>query len=81
MGKRIVRQVKWSTKALLDFIDILNYIKQNSPSNAKRVKTRINNIIKKIPSAPEIFRKDELKENNDVHTAFLTIAVYAFLIK
>jgi plasmid stabilization system protein ParE len=37
----------------------------NSPANAKRVRTRINNIIKAIPSNPEMFREDELKEDND----------------
>jgi plasmid stabilization system protein ParE len=50
---------------LYSFIDILDYIKKESPTNAKRVKTRINNIIKTIPSNPEMFRVDELKENND----------------
>ncbi len=65
MGKGVNRQIKWGKIALHNFIDILDYIKSDSPSNAKRVKTRINNIIKTIPSNPEMFREDELKENND----------------
>ena len=65
MGKRVNRQIKWGMKALYNFIDILDYIKLDSPTNAKRVKTRINNIIKTIPTNPEMFREDELKENND----------------
>jgi plasmid stabilization system protein ParE len=65
MGKKIVRQIKWHPHALYNFIDILNYIKEDSPTNAKRVKTRINNIIKTLPSNPEMFRVDDLKENND----------------
>lgn len=65
MGKNVIRQIKWYPKALHSFIDILNYIKIDSPTNAKRVKTRINNIIKTIPTNPEMFREDELKENND----------------
>jgi plasmid stabilization system protein ParE len=52
-------------KALHNCIDILNHIKLDSPANAKRVKTRINNIINSIPSNPEMFIEDELKENND----------------
>ena len=48
-----------------NFIDILDYIKEDSLTNAKRVKTRIINIIKTIPSNPEMYREDELKENND----------------
>jgi len=65
MGKKVSRQIKWHPKALYSFIDILDYIKEDSPTNAKRIKTRINNIIKTIPSNPEMFREDELKENND----------------
>jgi len=78
MGKRVTRTIRWSEKALYNFIDILNYIKLDSPSNAKRVKTRVNNIIKTIPSNPEMFREDELKENNDGTYPFLikTVSVY-----
>ena len=65
MGKKVSRQIKWSTKALHSFIDILDYIKEDSPTNAMRVKSRVNNIIKTIPSNPKMFREDELKENND----------------
>jgi plasmid stabilization system protein ParE len=65
MGKRVTRQIRWGERALYDFIEILNYIKLDSPTNAKRVKTRINNIIKTIPSNSEMFREDELKVNND----------------
>lgn len=65
MGKNITWSIKWNSTALYSFIDILDFIKEKSPVNAKRVKTRINNIIKSIPSNPEMFREDELKENND----------------
>ena len=59
MGKKVSRQIKWHPKALYSFIDILDHIKEDSPTNAKRVKTRINNIIKTIPSNPEMFREDK----------------------
>lgn len=60
-----MRQIRWDINALMNFIDILDYIKLNSPTNAKRVKTRIYNIIKVVPSNPMMFRADELKNNND----------------
>jgi plasmid stabilization system protein ParE len=65
MGKRVSREIRWRAKAFHNFMDILNYIKLDSPVNAKRVKTRIVNLIKAIPDHPEIFREDELKADND----------------
>lgn len=49
----------------MNFVDILDYIKLDSPVNAKRVKTRILNLIKTIPTDPLIYRADELKKDND----------------
>ncbi|MBX7204626.1 MAG: type II toxin-antitoxin system RelE/ParE family toxin [Bacteroidia bacterium] len=66
MGKKIRnRQIKWDISALSSFIDLLDRIREDSPTNAKRVKTRITNLIKAIPSNPEMFREDELKLDND----------------
>ena len=65
MGRKITRQIKWSINALHNFIAILDYIKQDSPNNAKKVKTRVNTIIHSISTDPEIHREDELKANND----------------
>ena len=48
MGAKTNFQIKWSQKALFDFISILNYIEIDFPINAKRVKTRINNILRKF---------------------------------
>jgi plasmid stabilization system protein ParE len=62
MGKRIIR---WDKRALHSFLDILNYIRKDSPTNSLRVKTRIVNIIASIPDNPEMFREDELKADND----------------
>ncbi len=49
-------------KRLLGTFD---YIKLDSLTNARRVKTRVANIIKAIPSNPMMYRADELKSNND----------------
>jgi len=66
MGKRVTRlKIEWSGTAFHDFISILNYIKSESPTNAKRVKTRIINIIISVSLTPKMFREDELKDNND----------------
>lgn len=64
MGRQI-KQIIWDENALRNFINILDYIKQDYPINAKRVKTRITNLIKGIPLNPEMYREDELKKNND----------------
>ena len=69
MGKQIkIREIKWDTSALRAFISILDWIKQDSPTNAKRVKTRVTNLIKAIPSNPEMYREDE---NNRVNILYL----------
>jgi hypothetical protein len=44
MGKQI-RQIRWDQNALQNFIEILDFIKLDSPTNAKKVKTRIMNLI------------------------------------
>jgi plasmid stabilization system protein ParE len=64
MGKQI-RQIRWDQNALQNFIDILDFIKLDSPTNAKKVKTRIVNLIKTIPNNPEMYREDELKSDNN----------------
>ena len=66
MVKRVnLLPVVWDRKAYQDFVWNLNEIKSDSPINAKRVKTRVNNIIKSLPNFPLKFRADELKDIND----------------
>ena len=48
-----------------NFIDILDYIKIDSPANAIYVKNRVLKIIYSICLNPKMFREDELKTNND----------------
>ncbi len=64
MGKQI-RQIKWDSFALNSFLNILEFIKLDSPSNAKTIKNRILNLVSDIPKNPEIYRIDELKKEND----------------
>ena len=65
MGKRVSYSIQWDKAALQNFIAILNYIKAESPTNAKRVNTRIVNTIKMLPKNPQMFKSDEWKLNND----------------
>ena len=65
MGEIRSKEVRWDTKAFRNFIDILDYININSPSNAVRVKNRVLKSINSICLNPEMFREDELKTNND----------------
>ncbi|MDZ4668313.1 MAG: hypothetical protein SGJ00_10555 [bacterium] len=64
MGKQI-RVNKGDERASLNFIEILDFIRIDSPTKTKRVKSRIINMVKEIPSIPEMYRADELKNVND----------------
>jgi len=48
MGKQI-RQIKWDSIALNSFSNILEFIKLDSPSNAKTIKNRILNLVSDSP--------------------------------
>lgn len=65
MGKRVSYSIQWDKAALQNYIAILNYIKAESPTNAKRVNRRIVNIIKELPQNPQMFKSDEWKHDND----------------
>jgi len=60
-----LRKIVWDIYALNEFEKIIDYIKKDSPLAAKKVKSEIFEIIKKLPSNPLMFAKDALKENND----------------
>ena len=64
MGNQISKII-WDENALWNFIDILNYIRIDSPSNAKIVSARVLDLIKNIRTNPMMYREDELKNNND----------------
>jgi plasmid stabilization system protein ParE len=66
MGKKkVIPALIWDQKSAHDFIKILDFISEESVTNAKRVKTRINNIIKTIPKHPYMFKRDVFKLNNN----------------
>ncbi len=59
------RSISWDEKAWQDFINILEYIRDESPENVIRVSNRISNIIHTIPEFPEMYKQDDLKAKND----------------
>ncbi|MEP6950157.1 MAG: type II toxin-antitoxin system RelE/ParE family toxin [Ginsengibacter sp.] len=59
------RSIGWSKNALKQFEDAINYISQDSPQNAEKVRSGIINNIQKIPSHPESFPPDKFKLNNN----------------
>jgi plasmid stabilization system protein ParE len=66
MGKKkIIPTISWDQIAFKHFIKILDFISEDSVVNAKRVKTRINNIIKTIPFHPYMFKEDDWRFKND----------------
>jgi plasmid stabilization system protein ParE len=58
------RSISWDKKAWQDFINILEYIRENSPENAIKVGSRVSNIIDLIPEHPQMFKKDDMKMRN-----------------
>jgi plasmid stabilization system protein ParE len=59
------RSISWDKKAWQDFINILEYIREDSPENAMRVGNRVSGIIDLIPEHPKMFKEDDLKTRND----------------
>ncbi len=49
------KKVKWDEFALKDFKEIVDFLKQSSPSYARKVKNAIANTIQLLPDNPEIF--------------------------
>jgi plasmid stabilization system protein ParE len=59
------RSISWDKKAWQDFINILEYIREDSPENAIKVGKRVISIIDLIPEHPKMFKEDDLKIRND----------------
>jgi plasmid stabilization system protein ParE len=59
------RGISWDKKAWQDFINILEYIREDSPENAIRVGTRVSTVIELITEHPKMFKQDDMKMRND----------------
>ncbi|HTB31479.1 MAG TPA: type II toxin-antitoxin system RelE/ParE family toxin, partial [Bacteroidia bacterium] len=59
------RGISWDKKAWQDFINILEYIREDSPENAIRVGVRVATVIELITEHPKMFKQDAMKMRND----------------
>jgi len=59
--------IVWNTRASVAFRKIHDTIKEESVSNAEKVRQGITDIIESLPSNPEKFPPDKFKRNNSGH--------------
>ena len=64
MVKRKTYQVIWSDSAKEQLKEAYKYIKKNSEVNAKKVRTKILESTRILASGKEIYKTDELKDDN-----------------
>ena len=58
-------KIIWDTLAQMQLKEIYDYIKKDSVSGAKKIKSEIYATIELLPSNPYQFAEDPLKINND----------------
>lgn len=56
--------VIWSIRATQQFRNAYDWIKQDSPANAEKVRTTIVKMIDNLPEHPEKYPPDKFKKNN-----------------
>jgi plasmid stabilization system protein ParE len=64
MVKKPVPIVQWDKQAYVAFQKIFEYIKQDSPANADKVRFEILRITHSLPEHPEKYPPDKLKKEN-----------------
>ncbi|HBS88886.1 MAG: hypothetical protein A2W91_00905 [Bacteroidetes bacterium GWF2_38_335] len=70
--------VVWDVQAAGQLMDIFNYVKEESPQGAKKVKDTILLTAKKLAKDPWIFEPDKLKTNND--GSYRSFIIYSYRI-
>lgn len=73
-----LRYVVWDDDAKLYFKAAIQYIKKESPSGAKKVKSEILEMVSLLTSNPLLFEKDKLKINNK--GSYRSFVVYHYRI-
>jgi plasmid stabilization system protein ParE len=61
----IKRKVVWSDEATIQLKSVYQFIRQESPINAQKVRADIVAVTRKLPSNPERYAPDKFKLNND----------------
>ncbi len=59
------RKVTWTKRALKQFSQAINYVAEDSPQNAEKLRIDITAKTKRLINTPEIFSLDKYKFNND----------------
>jgi plasmid stabilization system protein ParE len=72
------RSIKWNKQALLQFETAIDYIHQDSPQAAEKVRTAILLKIGSLPVRPEKYNPDKFKLNND--GSFRAFEIYHYRI-
>ena len=57
--------IKWNKRAFSELIKAIEYIENDSPQNAEKVKRNIFTTINKLLTHPDFFAPDKFKLNND----------------
>ena len=57
--------IKWNKRAFSELIKAIEYIENDSPQNAEKVKEDIFNSINKLLKHPDFFAPDKYKLSND----------------
>jgi plasmid stabilization system protein ParE len=57
--------IKWNKRAFSELIKAIEYIENDSPQNAEKVKEDIFTTINKLLTHPDFFAPDKYKLNND----------------
>jgi len=74
----VKRRIVWDDAAKIYLKKSLQYIKQDSPQNADKVKREIRVIIKQIPAHPERYPADKYRLHND--GAYRALEIYNYRI-
>ncbi len=74
-------KVIWDVEATKHLREIYKYIKKFSPEGARKVRDEIFEVVRKLPSNPEMFAEDSLKENNDGNYRVFYLYSYRIVYK
>lgn len=72
----IKRKVTWTKSAIRQFNAAIEYIRQDSPHNAEKVKEKILEKVGALADDKVVHRKDPYKKDNDGHYLYFEVLKY-----
>ena len=75
---KVSRKIIWDKLAQKQLKEIYDYVKKESVSGARKVKSEIYSTIELLPSKPYQFAEDPLKINND--SSYRVFYIYSYRI-